>query len=102
MEAAEARPVGCTTADPFVSLGGGTCWNGGWFPPGDGCALDADRTADDTDYSDDPDYSRQPTGDGSCAASDPVLRHRRGHLQPGRLEAEGRSRSLRKIAPQTF
>ena len=41
----------CTTADPFVSLGGGTCWNGGWLPPGDGCAVDADSTAADTDYS---------------------------------------------------
>jgi hypothetical protein len=25
---------GCTTPDPFVSLGGGTCLNGGWRPPG--------------------------------------------------------------------
>ncbi len=27
-------PGGCTTPDPFVALGGGTCVNGGWFPPG--------------------------------------------------------------------
>jgi glucose/arabinose dehydrogenase len=26
-------PVVCTTPDPFVSLGGGTCVNGGWLPP---------------------------------------------------------------------
>jgi hypothetical protein len=26
-------PVACTTADPFVSLGGGRCINGGWLPP---------------------------------------------------------------------
>jgi glucose/arabinose dehydrogenase len=25
---------GCTTPDPFASLGGGTCVNGGWLPPG--------------------------------------------------------------------
>ncbi len=25
---------GCTTPDPFVVLGGGTCRNGGWLPPG--------------------------------------------------------------------
>ena len=25
---------GCTTSDPFTSLGGGTCVNGGWLPPG--------------------------------------------------------------------
>jgi hypothetical protein len=24
----------CVTPDPFVSLGGGTCANGGWLPPG--------------------------------------------------------------------
>jgi List-Bact-rpt repeat protein len=24
----------CTTPDPFASLGGGTCYNGGWLPPG--------------------------------------------------------------------
>jgi endonuclease/exonuclease/phosphatase family metal-dependent hydrolase len=26
--------AGCTTPDPFTALGGGTCYNGGWFPPG--------------------------------------------------------------------
>ena len=25
---------GCTTSDPFASLGGGTCVDGGWWPPG--------------------------------------------------------------------
>jgi hypothetical protein len=25
---------GCTTPDPFAALGGGTCVNGGWLPPG--------------------------------------------------------------------
>ena len=24
----------CSTPDPFSSLGGGTCYNGGWLPPG--------------------------------------------------------------------
>jgi hypothetical protein len=24
----------CATPDPFASLGGGTCYNGGWLPPG--------------------------------------------------------------------
>jgi hypothetical protein len=28
----------CPTADPFASLGGGVCCNGGWLPPGMGCA----------------------------------------------------------------
>ena len=31
-------PTGCTTPDPFVSLGGGRCVNGGWLPPGSGGA----------------------------------------------------------------
>jgi hypothetical protein len=25
---------GCTSADPFAAMGGGTCYNGGWLPPG--------------------------------------------------------------------
>jgi hypothetical protein len=25
---------GCTTPDPFTALGGGACFNGGWWPPG--------------------------------------------------------------------
>ena len=25
---------GCVTPDPFANMGGGTCWNGGWLPPG--------------------------------------------------------------------
>ena len=29
-----ASAPGCSTADPFASLGGGTCYNGGWLPPG--------------------------------------------------------------------
>jgi len=24
----------CTTVDPFAALGGGTCHEGGWLPPG--------------------------------------------------------------------
>jgi endonuclease/exonuclease/phosphatase family metal-dependent hydrolase len=26
--------TGCTSPDPFASLGGGTCFRGGWLPPG--------------------------------------------------------------------
>jgi hypothetical protein len=32
--AAPPEPGGCTTPDPFVSLGGGVCINGGWLPAG--------------------------------------------------------------------
>ena len=31
-------PSACATADPFAAIGGGTCCNGGWLPPGLGCA----------------------------------------------------------------
>jgi hypothetical protein len=31
-------PGGCMTPDPFASMGGGTCVNGGWLPPGMGGA----------------------------------------------------------------
>jgi hypothetical protein len=27
-------PSTCATPDPFVAIGGGTCYNGGWLPPG--------------------------------------------------------------------
>ena len=26
--------IPCPTADPFAAIGGGTCYNGGWLPPG--------------------------------------------------------------------
>jgi len=26
--------AGCVTPDPFAAMGGGTCYNGGWLPPG--------------------------------------------------------------------
>jgi hypothetical protein len=29
-----APSAGCTTPDPFAALGGGRCYQGGWFPPG--------------------------------------------------------------------
>ena len=29
-----AQPSTCVTPDPFAALGGGTCYRGGWFPPG--------------------------------------------------------------------
>ncbi len=29
-----STPVTCATPDPFVAMGGGTCYQGGWLPPG--------------------------------------------------------------------
>jgi hypothetical protein len=31
--------VPCIGLDPFIALGGGTCCNGGWLPPGMACTL---------------------------------------------------------------
>ena len=64
--------VGCTTADPFVSLGGGTCWNGGWFPPG--MAVPSTPTAPPTTpTTPTTPTAPSPTGDGSCTTSDPFV-----------------------------
>lgn len=30
----QTTPGGCRLPDPFVAFGGGTCFNGGWLPPG--------------------------------------------------------------------
>src|SRR6185295_714139 len=32
--ASTSSGAGCATPDPFTVMGGGTCFNGGWFPPG--------------------------------------------------------------------
>ena len=29
-----ASSAGCSTPNPFAAMGGGTCYNGGWLPPG--------------------------------------------------------------------
>lgn len=31
---APSSPTSCITPDPFATLGGGTCYNGSWLPPG--------------------------------------------------------------------
>ena len=45
----------CTTSDPFTSLGGGTCHNGGWLPPGIPV----------------PSGTQPPGGTGDCLIPDP-------------------------------
>lgn len=54
-------PGGCTTPDPFVALGGGTCANGGWLPPGI------------TPPPPPPPGSPPPTSPGGCATPDPFV-----------------------------
>jgi hypothetical protein len=54
----------CGTPDPFVALGGGTCYNGGWYPPG--MAIPGVSTSSSP--------TPAPTyGTSSCATGDPFV-----------------------------
>jgi hypothetical protein len=57
---APAPSGGCTTPDPFVALGGGTCYQGGWLPPG----MPIPST---------PSPAPAPAPSGSCATPDPFV-----------------------------
>jgi hypothetical protein len=43
---APADPTNCSTPDPFAALGGGTCHNGEWLPPGYPVPTTAPPTSD--------------------------------------------------------
>ena len=60
-------PNSCSIADPFVSLGGGTCLNGNWYPPGmfPGPSTPAPAPA--------PVTPAPGTGAGTCKTSDPFV-----------------------------
>jgi len=63
----EAEPPSggaCTTPDPFVALGGGTCCNGGWLPPG--------LTCGGSPTSPPPTPPPPPSG-GACTTPDPFV-----------------------------
>lgn len=51
----------CSTADPFKSLGGGVCCNGGWRPPGMSCGTSSTTTTP----------TPAPTTSSTCRGSDP-------------------------------
>ena len=53
--------TGCPSPDPFQSLGGGTCYNGGWFPPGYPLPSDAPASGGGT----------TPPSTGDCPSPDP-------------------------------
>lgn len=63
---------GCTTPDPFTSLGGGTCYNGGWLPPGMAVPGGAPTTTASSPTSE---TSPEPSTGGStgCATPDPFV-----------------------------
>ncbi len=54
----------CSASDPFSGLGGGTCCNGGWLPPGMSCGSGGSSTT--------PTPTPTPTtSTSSCRGSDP-------------------------------
>jgi glucose/arabinose dehydrogenase len=63
--AAPPQPGGCTTPDPFVSLGGGVCINGGWLPAGL-----APPSGDPTPP---PPAPPPPPSSGGCTTPDPFV-----------------------------
>jgi hypothetical protein len=70
-------PGGCTTPDPFTSLGGGTCIDGGWYSPGTSTAGTSAPTATPTPT---PTVTPTPTptptptvSAGGCTTSDPFV-----------------------------
>jgi glucose/arabinose dehydrogenase len=59
-------PGGCAPPDPFAAIGGGTCFNGGWLPPGitpPGATPPAPAPPTPP--------APPPPGSGSCATPDP-------------------------------
>ena len=59
---------GCESADPFAFFGGGSCFNGGWLPPG----IHAPGV-EALVYSPGPDVSPIPSPSGECATPDPFV-----------------------------
>jgi hypothetical protein len=58
----------CATPDPFVALGGGTCVNGGWLPPGI-----VPPPAPPPSTTPPPTPPPTPTGGTGCATPDPFV-----------------------------
>jgi hypothetical protein len=65
-----SAPGGCSTPDPFAAMGGGTCSNGGWFPPGAGPAPAATPTPTPTPT---PVPTPGAAPAGGCTTADPFL-----------------------------
>jgi hypothetical protein len=80
---------GCATPDPFASMGGGTCHNGGWLPPG--MAPPSGGTTTPTI----PPPSLPPPGTTGCSTPDPFASmgggvcYNGGWLPPGMTPPSG-------------
>jgi hypothetical protein len=68
-------PTGCTTPDPFASIGGGTCVNGGWVP---GPAPAPSPTPPPT-----PPPTPTPAPTSGCTTPDPFISIGGGHCVNG-------------------
>jgi len=63
-----SSPTGCSTPDPFVALGGGTCYQGTWYPPG----MNLPVTAPTSLSAPAPSWSSSETPEG-CTTPDPFV-----------------------------
>jgi hypothetical protein len=61
-------PSGCATPDPFAAMGGGTCLNGGWLPPG---MTSAGGSGTPPPGNSPPPPTPPPTSPSGCATPDP-------------------------------
>ena len=92
--------AGCTGPDPFASLGGGTCYRGGWFPPG--MAIPDGRSASTASPAPSVDASAQPS---ICVTPDPFAAlgggtcYNGGWLPPGMRIPSGRGVTTPLPAP---
>src|SRR5215471_13996738 len=68
--------AGCTTPDPFIVLGGGTCVNGGWLPPGyvtGSSSSGSSGPSGSTSSGISSGTSGGSSGSGACATPDPFV-----------------------------
>jgi endonuclease/exonuclease/phosphatase family metal-dependent hydrolase len=91
--------AGCTGPDPFASLGGGTCYRGGWLPPG--MPIPAGRSRSTASPAPSVDASAQP----KCLTPDPFTAlgggtcYNGGWLPPGMRIPSGRRVTTPSPAP---
>ena len=72
------QPGGCTSPDPFASIGGGSCVNGGWLPPGMGPAPAPAPTPTPT-----PTPAPAPAPSAGCSTPNPFAAMNTGYCVNG-------------------
>jgi len=71
--ASVADAASCVTADPFLSMGGGTCVNGGWLPPGMQLSSTGATLGSTTAPPPPPPGALQVAAPSSCITPDPFV-----------------------------